>query len=65
MKSQLESLRERAEALHLHGVLAHWQEVAGTDWIANLVQWEEDGRAQRSLDRRRQERPPRAIQASV
>jgi len=52
MKSQLESLRERAEALHLHGVLAHWQEVAGTDWIANLVQWEEDGRAQRSLERR-------------
>lgn len=52
MKSQLESLRQRAEALHLHGVLAHWQDVAGTDWVEKLVQWEEDGRAQRSLDRR-------------
>ena len=38
MKNQLEALRERAEALHLHGVLAHWQEVVGTDWVADLVQ---------------------------
>lgn len=52
MKKHAEHLRERAEALHLHGVLAHWQEVADTDWIADLVQWEEDGRAQRSLERR-------------
>ena len=52
MKNQLESLRQRAEALHLHGVLAHWQDVAGTDWVEKLVQWEEDERAQRSLDRR-------------
>jgi DNA replication protein DnaC len=52
MKNQLESLRARAEALHLHGVLAHWAQVSGTDWIADLVQWEEDGRSQRSLERR-------------
>ena len=52
MKNQLDSLRERADALHLHGVLAHWPQVAGTDWIADLVQWEEDARAQRSLERR-------------
>jgi DNA replication protein DnaC len=50
--TQLESLRQRAEALHLHGLLAHWQDVAGTDWVEKLVQWEENGRAQRSLERR-------------
>ncbi len=52
MNNKLETLRQRAEALHLHGLLAHWQDVAGTDWIADVVQWEEDGRAQRSLERR-------------
>lgn len=53
MTNQLELfLRQRAEALHLHGVLAHWQEVVQTDWIGNLLQWEEDGRALRSLERR-------------
>ena len=52
MTNKPESLRQRAAALHLHGVLAHWDEVATSDWIDNLVQWEEDGRAQRSLERR-------------
>lgn len=52
MTSKPESLRQRAEALHLHGVLAHWDDVATSDWIENLVQWEEDGRARRSLERR-------------
>lgn len=52
MMNQPETLRQRAEALHLHGVLAHWDEVGASDWIANLLQWEEDGRARRSLERR-------------
>ena len=52
MMSKPETLRQRAEALHLHGVLAHWEEIATSDWIANLLQWEEDGRARRSLERR-------------
>jgi DNA replication protein DnaC len=52
MKNQLECLRERAEALHLHGVRARWQVAAGMDSLADLVQWEDDGRAQRSLERR-------------
>jgi DNA replication protein DnaC len=52
MNKQLETLRKRAEALHLHGLLAHWQDVADMDWVADLVQWEEDGRDQRSLERR-------------
>jgi DNA replication protein DnaC len=48
----LESLRERAAALRLYGVLAHWSEVATADWLAPLLQWEEQERARRSLERR-------------
>jgi len=48
----LEQLRERAAALRFYGVLAHWSEVATADWLAPLVQWEEDERARRSLERR-------------
>ena len=50
--NNLDTLRQRAEALHLHGLLAHWQEVANADWTEKLIQWEEDGRTQRSLERR-------------
>jgi DNA replication protein DnaC len=49
---QLDTLRQRAEALHLHGLLAHWEDVGGADWVENLVQWEEDGHTRRSLERR-------------
>ena len=48
----LESLRERALALRLYGLLAHWSEVATADWLASLIQWEEEARARRSLERR-------------
>ena len=48
----LEHLRERAEALRLYGVLAHWPEVTAAEWLAPLVRWEEDERARRSLERR-------------
>lgn len=50
--NNLDTLHQRAEALHLHGLLAHWQEVASADWTEKLIQWEEDGRTQRSLERR-------------
>jgi len=50
--TSLESLRARAHELRLHGLLAHWTEVADADWVAPLVQWEEDERARRSLERR-------------
>lgn len=43
-------LRRRAEALHLHGLLAHWTEAAG--WAEDLLGWEEQERARRSLERR-------------
>jgi len=48
----LEQLRERAAALRFYGVLAHWSEVATAGWLAPLVQWEEEERARRSLERR-------------
>lgn len=50
-----EQLRSRAAALHLNGVLAHWPEVATTDWLPNLLAWEEDERTRRSLERRLKE----------
>lgn len=48
----LEQLRSRAAALHLNGVVAHWAEVATTDWVSKLVGWEEEERTRRSLERR-------------
>ncbi len=48
----LEHLRKRATDLHLHGVVAHWPEVATTDWVPKLIGWEEDERTRRSLERR-------------
>ena len=48
----IESLRQRAKALHLHGLLAHWPEVGAEPWVEPLLQWEEQERARRSLERR-------------
>lgn len=45
-------LRQRAQALRLHGLLAHWTEVAHAPWLAELIDWEEQERARRSLQRR-------------
>jgi DNA replication protein DnaC len=50
--SNLESLRLRAKALQLHGLLAHWSDIATADWVESLLQWEENERARRSLERR-------------
>lgn len=47
-----EQLRERAKALRLNGVLAHWSEVVTTDWLPKLITWEEEERTRRSLERR-------------
>ena len=44
--------RRRAEALHLYGLLAHWNEVVGADWLPRLLDWEEQERRRRSLERR-------------
>jgi len=45
-------LRDRAKALLLHGLLAHWHEVAQQPWVATLIEWEEQERVRRSLERR-------------
>jgi DNA replication protein DnaC len=53
--SDPDSLRDRARALHLHGLLSHWGEAATQPWLAPLIDWEERERARRSLERRLQE----------
>lgn len=45
-------LRERAQALRLPGLLAHWDEIGGAAWLPQLLAWEEDERTRRSLERR-------------
>ena len=52
MMTSNESLMERARALKLFGLLVHWDEIGETDWIESLIQWEEDERTRRSLERR-------------
>lgn len=47
-----EDLKIRAKALHLHGLLAHWDEIKREPWVPVLIQWEEDARQKRSLERR-------------
>jgi DNA replication protein DnaC len=50
--SNLEALHARAKALGLHGVLSHWHEVGTAEWVEPLVEWEEQERGRRSLERR-------------
>jgi DNA replication protein DnaC len=55
-----ELLKARAKALRLHGLLAHWPEAvaeqaSAKSWIEPLLDWEEQERARRSLERRLQE----------
>ena len=45
-------LRQRAKALRLYGILAHWTEIGETSWLPTLVQWEEEEQIRRSLERR-------------
>ena len=47
-----DSLKERARALGLHGLVAHWGEIGEHDWASALIAWEEDERRSRSLKRR-------------
>ena len=53
MPNQIDDpLQARIQALKLYGILAHWDESCETDWIEPLIQWEEDERARRGLERR-------------
>lgn len=46
------NLRARAKALNLHGLLAHWPDPETAPWVKELLQWEEEERSRRSLERR-------------
>lgn len=45
-------LRQRAQALRFHGLLSHWVDVVDAPWLPPLLQWEEQERMRRSLERR-------------
>lgn len=47
-----DELKQRAIGLKLHGLLAHWDEVCHESWLPLLLQWEEEERCRRSLERR-------------
>src|SRR5260370_7105173 len=47
-----DALHARAKALCLHGLLAHWHDATAAGWLHNLIEWEEQERARRSLERR-------------
>ena len=49
-----DELRQRALALKLHGLLAHWDEVpeAELPWVHRLLEWEHVERKRRGLERR-------------
>ena len=49
-----EPLKQRARALKLHGLLAHWDQVdkQQCQWINRWLQWEEEERKRRGLERR-------------
>src|SRR6516164_3541639 len=59
--NNLDALRGRAEALHLNGLLAHWAHVAKESWVETLIDWEEQERARRSLERRLRAVPVLAV----
>jgi DNA replication protein DnaC len=49
-----DELKQRAAALKLHGLLAHWEEVPETElpWVHKLIGWEGFERRRRGLERR-------------
>ncbi|HEX4616447.1 MAG TPA: ATP-binding protein, partial [Stellaceae bacterium] len=50
--NNLDALHARAKALCLHGLLAHWHDATAAGWLHTLIEWEEQERARRSLERR-------------
>jgi DNA replication protein DnaC len=49
-----DDLQQRAVALKLHGLVAHWDEVVEAElpWVLRLIEWEEVERKRRGLQRR-------------
>lgn len=52
MTTNTTPLLQRAQALKLHGLVAHWEDINTADWIESLIQWEETERSHRGLERR-------------
>lgn len=52
LPTEQDMLRSRVQRLALHGLLAHWQEVADKPWVAELCDYEERERHRRSQERR-------------
>jgi len=46
------TLKLRAQALQLHGVLSHWSTCCTEPWVGTLLDWEEQERTRRSMERR-------------
>ncbi len=49
-----DEFKQRAVALKLHGLVAHWDELSRTEmsWVQRLIEWEEVERRRRGLERR-------------
>jgi DNA replication protein DnaC len=47
-----DSLKEKAKALGLYGVLRNWEQLGASDWLPQLIECEEQERAKRGLERR-------------
>ncbi len=48
----MNDLETRAKALKLHGLLAHFDEIREEPWLSSLLDWEEQERGRRGLERR-------------
>jgi DNA replication protein DnaC len=46
------SLSDRACVLKLYGLLEHWDEICDELWLPKIIEWEEEARHRRSLERR-------------
>jgi DNA replication protein DnaC len=47
-----DTLMLRVQTLKLFGLLAHWEAVRESAWLPELLEWEEEERSKRGLDRR-------------
>ena len=48
----MSDLQQRAQALKLYGLLAHFDDINEQPWVRQLLDWEETERSRRSLERR-------------
>ncbi len=50
--TDMPSLWDRACVLKLYGLIEHWDEICDEPWLPALIDWEEETRRRRSLERR-------------